>query len=77
MSGAIEATVRKSDLNLTSIRYTGSLDDTYDGNYKRPGNQEIATVQAGYPTLGQGGRIFQTHVDFDVTSTSFSFDFSP
>lgn len=78
ISGNITATVRKSDLHLISIHYTGSLDDLYDGNYKRDFvNQVIATVQTGYPTLGQGGRTFKTHVDFDVTSTSVSFDFSP
>lgn len=78
ISGQISATVRKSDLRLISIRYTGTLYDLYDGSYHKDyANWVIATVEAGYPTLGDGGRIFATRVNFDTTSTSMSYDFSP
>ena len=75
VSGTVQVTVRKSDFKVTHIHYTGAFDDLYDFNITRPLNAEGATVQAGYPTFGVAGRIFKTHVDCDVDTTSFNYTF--
>ena len=74
ITGTVSVTVRESDRTITVLHFEASLDDLYDGNYKGWGNQEIATVEAGYPTLGQGGRTFQTHLKFENTYTDFPYD---
>ena len=77
ITGSVTVTVRESDLRITMVHFTGSLDDLYDGNYKKPGNEEIATVQAGYPTLGDGGRIFKTHLEFEDTFNDGVYSYDP
>jgi len=76
IGGTVQVTVRKSDFAVTEIHYTGSFDDLYDFNIKSQFNEDGATVQAGYPSLGIGGRIFKNHVDCDMQSTDFDYHFS-
>jgi len=51
----------------TSITLSGHIYDLYDFQFVV--NTDPAVVQAGYPTLGQAGRIFWNDVDITGTRT--------
>jgi hypothetical protein len=77
IAGTVSVTVRRSDLEVTSIQYTGSFDDIYDFDYNGPPPSiHGATVQAGFPTLGTGGRVFWTRVEFERQTSGFDYDFN-
>ena len=77
MAGTVSVTVRRSDLAVTHISYTGSFTDIYDFNYTGAYPSEHgATVQAGFPTLGVGGRVFRDRVEFSRDTTNFNYDFN-
>lgn len=75
--GAVSVTVRRSDLKVARIVYGGSFDDIYDFNYNGAYPSEHgATVQAGFPTLGIGGRVFRDRVEFSRDTINFDYDFN-
>jgi len=77
VAGTVSVTVRRSDLAVTHISYTGSFTDIYDFNYTGAYPSEHgATVQAGFPTLGVGGRVFRDRVEFSRDTTNFNYDFN-
>jgi hypothetical protein len=77
IAGTVSVTVRRSDLEVTSIQYTGSFDDIYDFAYNGVyPSIHGATVQAGFQTLGTGGRVFWTRVEFERQTTGFDYDFN-
>ncbi len=77
ISGTVSVTVRRSDLEVTHIVYGGSFDDIYDFAYTGPYPSEHgATVQAGFPTLGIGGRVFLDRVEFSRDTTDFDYAFN-
>ena len=77
IAGTVSVTVRRSDLAVTHISYTGSFTDVYDFNYVGAyPSVHGATMQAGFPTLGNGGRVFRDRVEFSRDTTSFSYDFN-
>ena len=77
ISGTVSVTVRRSDLEVTHIVYGGSFDDIYDFDYNGAyPSQHGATVQAGFPTLGVGGRVFRDRVEFSRDTTNFDYDFN-
>ena len=77
VAGAVSVTVRRSDLAVTNISYTGSFTDVYDFNYTGAYPSEHgATMQSGFPSLGVGGRVFRDRVEFSRDTTNFSYDFN-
>ncbi len=51
--------------------------DIYDFHYKGASPSEHgATVQAAFPPLGFGGRVFRDHVEFSRDTLSFNYDFN-
>ena len=77
IAGIVSVTVRRSDLKVTSIQYTGSFDDIYDFAYDGAyPSVHGATVQTGFPTLGTGGRVFWTRVEFERQTSNFNHDFN-
>ena len=77
IAGTVSVTVRRSDLAVTHIGYAGSFTDVYDFNYVGVyPSVHGATMQAGFPTLGSGGRVFRDRVEFSRDTTSFSYDFN-
>ena len=76
-SGNVTVTVRRSDLAVTEIQYDGSFTDIYDFNYTGAYPSEHgATVQAGFPALGVGGRVFFDRVEFSRDTTDYDYDFN-
>jgi hypothetical protein len=77
IAGTVSVTVRRSDLEVTSIQYAGSFDDIYDFAYNGAyPSIHGTTVQAGFPTLGIGGRVFWTRVEFERQTSNFDYDFN-
>jgi hypothetical protein len=64
---------------VNSIDLTGDMKDLYDFNFDGPEAtlvQPAASVQAGYNTLGNGGRVFRSRVHMQNTKLSdFQFQF--
>jgi len=77
--------VRASDKTVLSVAYTGYISDLYDFAWylaqddsvaqliSAEANQNALSVQAGYNTLGSGGHIFETQVDFNTTRTDITY----
>jgi hypothetical protein len=72
-TATLSATVRASDLELTSLGIGGKTVDLYDWNYEKPVSiagaeiVRLVAIQAGYNTLGKGGHIFRIQVDLTET----------
>ena len=55
-------------ITVLEAKVSGFHDDLYDWNYTYTRyDHDMAILQAGFPTLGGGGRIFRTQVVFDQT----------
>ena len=77
VAGTVSVTVRRSALAVTHISYAGSFTDVYDFNYVGAyPSVHGATMQAGFPTLGNGGRVFRDRVEFLRDTTSFNYNFN-
>jgi hypothetical protein len=65
--------------NVQSISVTGAMNDLYDFNFDGPPSlltHPAASVQAGYNTLGVGGRVFKSRVNMENTAVQdFQFSF--
>jgi hypothetical protein len=76
ISGEMQVTVRRSDLSVTSITYTGSFTDLYDFNHNAGWPApDAAKVQTGFSTLGSKGNVFFTTVHFQRQDNNFGFQF--
>ena len=78
-TGTIAAQIRRAPpcLVLDSAEVNGSLRDLYDWGFEEGGlNTTASILQAGYPTLGNGGQIFRVKIDLAGTLTDVDFDFS-
>ena len=50
---------------FSSLHFTGSFDDLFKAYFLGAfPSRYAAVVQAGYPTLGSGGHVFDTHVEY-------------
>lgn len=75
-SGTVSVTVTRNGLSVTRAVYSGAFTDIYDFAYDGPyPSEHAATLQAGYPTLGTGGRVFKVRVQFERDTTDFDYDF--
>lgn len=57
-------------ITVLEAKVSGFHNDLYDWNYAHESTRmdhQMAIIQAGFPTLGGGGRIFRTQVVFDQT----------
>ncbi|MCE0483293.1 MAG: hypothetical protein LV479_03530 [Methylacidiphilales bacterium] len=77
-NGTYQVTVRQSDLTVTNLTYDGTFNDLfnfyfYATDHVIPLNRPASEVQAGYPTLGSGGQVYESQVQFSGTDTSYSF----
>ncbi|HEX3130764.1 MAG TPA: PKD domain-containing protein [Thermoanaerobaculia bacterium] len=80
-----EVEIRKSDLQVMKILYTGELAESYDFDITKPPipilglsfdvNRDGATMQAGHTTINPGGQVFRTSVNFSrIAGSEFDFE---
>lgn len=76
ITGNVTVTVRRSDMVMTECRIQGQITDMYDWNMEEWGMDRIpGTVQAGYNTLGDSGRIFLSRIILDNIVEGIQFTF--
>ena len=81
-------TVTRTQYAVQSVKLTGSIEDLADYDYDGrsftnpltgsvyPLSKSAATIQSGYNTLGNGGRIFKIEIQFSSSSVlNFQFNF--
>ena len=69
----VAVTVRGSDRQVVQIVLSGTHEDLYDFDYEV--NPGPASVQSGYKTLGEAGRIFRSIVNLKETFFDISYQF--
>ena len=75
-TGTMSVAVRRSDLKVMNMTYEGQFTDVYDFSYTGAyPSAHGATVQAGFSTWGQSGRVFKVRVEFSCDTEEFDYSF--
>lgn len=75
-AGTVSVTVRRSDFKVVRAVYAGQFTDVYDFSYTGAyPSVHGATVQAGFSTWGQSGRVFKVRVGFACDTEEFDYCF--
>ncbi len=76
VTGIVAVTVARTGLSVTRAVYSGAFTDIYDFDYGGAyPSEHAATLQAGYSTLGTGGRVFKVRVEFEHDTTQLNYGF--